>query len=507
LTARSATEDPTATAEPLTALLDTVTQAPALICPDDGVTLSRDELRAVVSDLAGRLRGLGVGRGDRVALVLADGPELIELILALAELGAAAAPLNPAYTAAEYAFFLDDLAPRLLLVAHGEAAAAREAGGKLPVVELTLAARRPELTLDGAVARALPGAPAGEADDTALLLHTSGTTSRPKQVPLLQRNVVASARTTAAHYELRAADVSLAVMPLFHVHGLVGSALAQLAAGGTVIVPRRFVASRFERLAREYEVTWLSASPTFHRAILAGEPEPIESLRFVRSCSAALAPALMEQAERGYGVPMLQAYGMTEACHQMTSNPLPPAVRIPGSVGVSAGARYRIVDDAWRDVPVGALGEVAVCGPGVAPGYLNNEEANRATFLDGWFRTGDLGVIERGHLFLRGRLKELINRGGENISPAEIDEVLLAHRAVSEAVCFGVADEKYGEAVEAVVVLRDGVGEDELVAHCRRSLATYKVPRRIHTIDTIPRTATGKVQRRVVAQALAEAGK
>jgi acyl-CoA synthetase (AMP-forming)/AMP-acid ligase II len=475
---------------------------PALVCPDDGRTLTHDSLAEVVARLADGLRRHGVAKGDRVAVVLPNGPEIVELLLAVAALGAAAAPLNPAYTETEYRFYLDDLAPRLLVVPAESAGVARAAAGGLPVAELAITSGHdPELGGDGA-----PGDPAadGGADDVALLLHTSGTTSRPKQVPLLQRNLVATARRIAAHYELTADDVSYCAMPLFHVHGLVASTLAQLAAGGAVVTPRRFTPRLFWEQARDHGVSWLSAGPTLHQMILDHPAAPAATLRFTRSCSSALSAALMARAEETYGVPMLEAYGMTEASHQMTSNPLPPGRRVPGSVGVPAGAEVRIVDSDGRDVPAGETGEVAIRGPGLTPGYLNNPEANAEAFFDGWFRTGDSGALVDGYLHLRGRIKEMILRGGENISPAEIEDVLLAHPAVAEAVCFGIDDEKYGQVVGAAVTLSAAADPQELRAHCRRSLAAFKVPETIRVLEAIPRTPTGKVQRRVVAAHLAE---
>ena len=494
------THDPLDAAEALSAILDAPGSRAALVCPDDERSLTLDELAAIVGELAGRLHALGVRRGDRVAIVLDDGPELIELLFALSAVGAAAAPLNPAYTTPEYEFFLGDLAPRLLVAADGDAPAAREAAGTTPIVDLVRrAGEAPALLRNGEQVAAFPAFEPGEPDDVALLLHTSGTTSRPKQVPLLQRNLVASARATASHYQLGPGDVSYCAMPLFHVHGLVGSTLAQLTAGGAVVTPRRFAPSRFWTEAHDHGVTWVSASPTFHQAILKRPGDPVETLRFARSCSSALSPEVMERAERGYGVPMLEAYGMTEAAHQMTSNPLPPAPRKADSVGLSAGARVRVVDDQWIDTPTGSAGEVVVAGPGVTPGYLGNDEANAASFRDGWFRTGDRGVLSDGYLYLQGRLKEMIIRGGENISPGEIDQVLLSHPAVAEAVCFGVDDLKYGQVVQAAVVLSGSASEQELRAHCRRSLAAFKVPGTIRVVDAIPRTPTGKVQRRIVA--------
>jgi acyl-CoA synthetase (AMP-forming)/AMP-acid ligase II len=471
--------------------------SPALICPDDQFSLTHEEIASLIPELAGRLRSAGVERGDRVAIVLPNGPEIVLCLFAIALLGAVAGPLNPEYTEAEYRFYLGDLAPRFVIGASEPPAALLAAVDHLPVLEATLARpnARPTLLLES---RELPPASTverGQPDDPALLLHTSGTTSRPKQVPLLQRNLTAQAASIATHYALSEHDVSFCAMPLFHVHGLVASTLAQLSVGGAVVIPRRLIPGRFWSQAREHDMTWYSASPTPHQKLMARLDEPPPTLRFVRSCSSALSPEMMRDVEARLGVPMVEAYGMTEATHQMTSNPLPPAERRAGSVGVSAGAAVRIVDDAGRDVPPGEPGEVAVTGPGLTPGYLGNEQANAESFFDGWFRTGDIGVLTDGYLQLKGRRKEMINRGGENISPYEVEAVLLAHPLVADAVAFSVPDTKYGERVAAAVVLGGEVSAEELKRHVRESLAAFKVPDSIYPLREIPRTPTGKVQR------------
>lgn len=514
------TADPSSP-EALAALLDQPEpDRPALITGEDGSVVSYGQLASRVDALAGRLAAAGVERGDRVALSLPNGPEFVQVLLAITALGAAAAPLNPAYTDSELTFYLTDIGPRFFLLPASRPAAAVSAAGACSIAVLTV-----EPSGDGPpglfAAQEVVSAtsyPAGQPDDVAVVLHTSGTTSRPKQVPLLQRNLMASARTIAAHYRLGPDDVSFCAMPLFHVHGLVASALAALGAGGSVIVPRRLTAQRFWRQAREHGATWLSAGPTLHQMILdaADADGAPASLRFARSCSSALAPALLERAEAAYGVPMLEAYGMTEASHQMASNPLPPGARVPGSVGVPTGTRIAIADRAGALLGEGAAGEVVIRGPGVMAGYAGSQAATAAggsggssplasteAFYGDWFRTGDLGVLRDGYLYLEGRLKEMILRGGENISPAEVEQVLLAHPAVKDAVCFGVADEKYGELVGAAVTLRGEATTAELVSHCRERLAAFKVPARIAVLDEIPRTATGKVQRRRVGEFVA----
>jgi oxalate---CoA ligase len=481
----------------------------ALISPEDGHAITFAALERAVLQLAGRLSAVGVERGDRVAVVLPNGPEFVQILLAITTLGAAAAPLNPAYTADEHSFYLGDLQPRLLLVPAGEMQAARQAAGpKVTIVDVVISEQQPPgLAVDGSQVEQEQAFEAGVADDIALLLHTSGTTSRPKQVPLLQRNLMVSARTIAAHYTLGPGDVSYVAMPLFHVHGLVASVFGAFAAGGSAIVPRRFSPQRFWGQARAHGVTWFSAGPTLHQMILGKQAAEVAppTLRFTRSCSSAMSPVLMQRLEDVYGVPLLEAYGMTEASHQMASNPLPPQQRVPGTVGVPTGTEIRVVDGEGADVPAGSLGEVVIRGAGVTPGYLNNPDANAEAFRDGWFRTGDRGVLEDGYLRLQGRIKEMILRGGENISPYEIEDVLLAHPAVTDAVCFAIADELYGEEVAAAVVVTGPADERGLREHCRERLAAFKVPKTIRIVPQIPRTPTGKLQRRRVAALLDEA--
>jgi acyl-CoA synthetase (AMP-forming)/AMP-acid ligase II len=486
----------------------------ALRGADDEQTITYAELAGRVEILAGRLSSAGVRRGDRVALALPNSPEFVEVLLAITAVGAAAAPLNPAYTVDEFRFYLDDIGPRLLLLPPGRMAAARTAAeGIAEVVPagpsvVDLAPRpgdAPSLVLDGREIVDRHAFDAGDPDDVALVLHTSGTTSRPKQVPLLQRNGMASVRTIVTHYALGPSDVSFCAMPLFHVHGLVASAFSSLGGGGTAVVPGRFTPAAFWAQARANRITWLSAGPTLHHMTLDRYDDggPPASLRFVRSCSSALSPQLMERCEDRYGAPMLEAYGMTEASHQMASNPLPPARRMAGSVGIPTGTEIAIIDRHLVLLPEGSQGEVVVRGPTITPGYLNNPAANAEAFFDGWFRTGDIGVVESGYLRLEGRLKEMILRGGENISPSEIEQALSAHPAVVDAVCFGVPDEKYGETVAAAVTLSAEVDERTLIEHCRQRLAGYKVPEVIHVMSEIPRTATGKLQRRRVAELVA----
>jgi len=480
--------------------------APAVVVPG-GPRLTYQELRDEVRRGAEVLAGLGLRRDQAVGIVFENGPEAVVLFLAAATV-AGAAPLNPTYTQAELRFYLEDVAAAALIVPPGGAAAARAARpeGTVLLEAAVGADGRLRIQAEGRAApRAEPGEPGG--DDVALILHTSGTTGRPKRVPLRHRNLTASAANVAATYQLGPGDVSLCAMPLFHVHGLVASALSTLATGGTLVVPAPFSPLTFWTTMREHRPTWYSAVPTIHRMVLArardGRPAGTESLRFARSCSAALAPELMAEAERRLGVPVLEAYGMTEACHQIASNPLPPAARQPGSVGPGTGVEVAVLDAGGASLPPGSAGQVAIKGPNVIDGYAGNPQANAESFVGGWFCTGDQGVLDkRGYLTLIGRIKEMINRGGEKISPREIDEVLLRHPAVAEAVAFGTPHPALGEEVAAAVVLQGEASEQELLSHCREQLAAFKVPRKLYIVEAIPRTATGKVQRRKVAEAI-----
>jgi acyl-CoA synthetase (AMP-forming)/AMP-acid ligase II len=481
-------------------------EAPAVIVPG-GPSLSYRLLSEEVERAATALAAMGVRREDSVGLVFENGPEAIVAFLAAAA-AARAAPLNPAYTEAEFGFYLTDVGARVLLVRPGGAEAARRAlpdGGV--VVEAAVGADgRLRLDAQGAPSPDGAAAPAPDGDDVALVLHTSGTTGRPKQVPLRHRHLAASVRNIAAAYQLGPDDVALCMMPLFHVHGLLASTLSTLSSGGTVVVPAPFNPFTFWQVVQDHRPTWWSAVPTMHRMVLSRarqDPRPGgDALRFVRSCSSPLAPELMAELEDRLGVPVLEAYGMTEACHQIASNLPPPAGRRPGTVGVGTGVEVGVLDQDGAVRPKG-VGEVVVRGPNVIDGYAGDPAVNAGAFVDGWFRTGDQGELAGdGYLTLVGRIKEMINRGGEKVSPREVDEVLLRHPAVAEAVTFGVPHARLGEDVAAAVVLRTAATEQELLDHCRARLAAFKVPAVLHLVDQIPRTATGKVQRRKVGEAI-----
>jgi acyl-CoA synthetase (AMP-forming)/AMP-acid ligase II len=489
-------------------LLDAGADGRAALLAPGRPALDYGQLRATVVALAQQLNQLGLGRGDRIALAMGNGPEMVLAFLAAATCGTAA-PLNPRYKQDEFAFYFEDTQAKALITLPDtlEAAHAAAAPG------MTIIAAQPQA--DGTLRfEALRGARSArpvaqaEADDVAMILHTSGTTSRPKRVPLRHRNMVASAHNIRATYNLGPDDTALCVMPLFHIHGIMASLLATLSAGGAVVCPPGFDAVRFWGWVDEFKPTWYSAVPTMHQLLLARAERNravIEAnrFRFIRSSSAPLPPVVMEQLEATFGAPVLESYGMTEASHQMSSNPLPPRSHKAGTVGFGFGVEVGVMDETGVLLPQGATGEVVVRGPNVIDGYENNPEANATAFVDGWFRTGDQGRIdEDGYLQLTGRLKELINRGGEKISPLEIDDALLRHAAVAEAIAFAVPHPTLGEEINAAVVLKGEASEADLRAHCARLLAEFKVPRKIHIRDELPRGATGKLQRINMAQLL-----
>jgi acyl-CoA synthetase (AMP-forming)/AMP-acid ligase II len=475
-------------------------------------------LRTLAGEVAAALHGAGVGRGDRVAIVLPNGPEMAAAFVTVAQV-AVTCPLNPAYKEDEFAFYLEDLKAKAILLIEGEdgpAFAAAEGLG-LSVIRVVPDADGPagafSLRAGEAAGRADSSAPGPE--DVALILHTSGTTSRPKIVPLLQSNLAASARNIGTSLNLTAQDRCLNVMPLFHIHGLIAAVSASLAAGGSVWCAPGFDALKFFGWMTEARPSWYTAVPTMHQAILARAGRNAETiaavpLRFLRSSSASLPGPVMEKLAETFGAPVIEGYGMTEATHQMASNPLPPRAQKPGSVGVEAGPLVRIAHEVEdRLIGMGDVGEVVISGPNVTPGYEGNPEANAKSFFQAegrrWFRTGDQGTFDaEGYLTLTGRLKEIINRGGEKVSPLEVDGVLSAHPVIAQVVTFALPHPKLGEEVAAAVVLREGGTADEagIRAFAGERLAPFKVPRKVVILEEIPKGATGKLQRIGLAEKL-----
>ncbi len=475
--------------------------------------LTYRDLRLQADRTARALGTAGIGRGDRVALALPNGPAAALAFLGVA-CTAVAAPLNPSGRAGEFDFYLADMDAKALIIEQGSdimaAAVARAQGSR--VIELVPLTGGPAGAFDLVADADAPSAALVEPDsrplgldtvDTALVLHTSGTTGRPKLVPLTHEIVCTSARNICVSLGLSEQDRCLNVLPLFHGHGLMSPLLATLWAGASVVCPPGFDASAFPSWLEEFTPTWYTAVPVIHQAILgavANRPDVLRRcpLRFVRSASAPLPAELLEALERTLAVPVIDSYGMTEACSIITSNPLPPRSRKPGSVGLSIGNDVAVMGETGDLRPAGEIGEIVVHGPTVIGGYEHNPAANASAFTNGWFRTGDNGYLdEDGFLFITGRIKEIINRGGTKISPTEVDEALLAHPAIAEAAAFPVPHATLGEEVAAAIVVRGHpeTNDDEIRAFLTTRLAAQKVPRQIFRVAAIPRTTTGKIQR------------
>lgn len=461
------------------------------------------------------LNGLGLKPEDRVAVVLSNGPEMAALFLAVSS-GMTCAPLNLSYGESEFDFYLTDLRAKAVIVEQGLDSPVRKVAKDrgIAIIELI-----PSVDDEAGIftlvssedcQKALEEPSFAPSDSVALVLHTSGTTSRPKIVPLTQRNLCISAGNIARSLKLTESDRCMNVMPLFHIHGLVGALLSSLSAGASVICTHGFNAPQFFDLMYEFKSTWYTAVPTMHQAILAraeANQDVIKDsrLRFIRSCSSALPPQLMADLEQCFGVPVVEAYGMTEASHQMACNPLPPQIRKPGSVGIPTGPEVAIMDDAGKLLAPGETGEIVIRGENVTAGYENNPKANESAFTNGWFRTGDQGYLDDdGYLFITGRIKEIINRGGEKISPREIDEVLIDHPAVAQAITFAMPHPTLGDDIAAAVVLKQGMDASELDIRefVAARVAHFKVPSKVVFVDEIPKGPTGKLQRIGLAERL-----
>ncbi len=479
----------------------------------DRENLNYEELHEVVQFFGSQLNYLGVHPGQTIGLVLPNGPEAATVFLSIANF-ATAAPLNPSYTQEEFYFYLNDLSARLLLVLENEDTPARSAAERLsiPVLEIRPLQKAGEFVLvdKNGIVPTKPQVLRNKKDDVALVLHTSGTTSRPKIVPLTANNLSTSARNVAESLSLNERDICLNIMPLFHIHGLVGAVLSSFYSGGCVICTQGFNILRFFRWLKKFQPTWYTAVPTMHQAILdrAKRNKDIvrmNTLRFVRSSSASLPVPVFHALESVFNCAVIEAYGMTEATHQMTSNPLPPALRKPGSVGVAAGSEITIMDGSGKFLEANQLGEIMIRGSNVTLGYRNNPEANLASFKERWFRTGDQGKIDsEGYLTIDGRLKEIINKGGEKISPREVDEVLMQHPAVKQAVCFAIPHPKLGEDVGAIAQIREDMNTsvDDILRFADTKLVSFKVPSTLKIVKEIPKGVTGKIQRVGLAKRL-----
>jgi oxalate---CoA ligase len=477
--------------------------------------LSYEGLFQNIRDTMLSLRSAGIKKQDRVAIVLSDGPEMAISLLAVSAF-AVSAPLNPLYQLKEFETYLSDLKVKFLIVRAGVKSpvhiAARKNGIK--VIEIQTGKQ----SADGRY-QLLPGDIYADSFDTtsvdmmndvfseqsdvAIVLHTSGTTFGPKIVPLTYRNLCISVNCICKSLALSPGERCLSMMPQFHIGGFVDLLLAPLGSGGTIISTSGFNAIQFFQLLERYQPTWYQAVPAnLSELLVYAERKKIaeirSSLRLIRSVAASLEPQMMYKLESLFKVPVIQTYGMTEAAPLITTNPLPPARRKAGSVGKSIGPEVVIMNKAGNILPRGRTGEIVIRGDNIISGYENNKEVNEEAFRNGWFHTGDLGYLDDdGYLYLKGRLKEIINRGGEKISPQEVDSVLLEHPAVAQAISFPIPHRFFGEDIAAAVVLRDGenLHRKDLIEFAAKRLSFFKVPRTILFTEDIPKGPSGKVRR------------
>lgn len=464
--------------------------------------LSYGEFKIFNEKISRQLAATNVKNSDRAAIVLPNGPLMASSFLSISSY-MSAAPLNPSYKQEEFEFYLDDLKPKFLLVEPNSKSLAVIAAKNLniPVFEMKISVNQPLGTFELFDKETDYKNPNDY--DEALVLHTSGTTSRPKIVPLSNLNIFTSAVNISKSLKLTADDHCLNIMPLFHIHGLIAVLSASAKVGASVCASNGFNALKFLDLAETQNITWYSGVPTMHQAILLRAQKNSDkakklNLRFIRSSSASLPPAIFEQLNDIFKTPVIEAYGMTEATHQMASNPLPPAIQKPGLVGMPAGPEICIMNDKNEKLSQGEIGEICIKGDNVTNGYENNPEANKQSFVNDWFRTGDEGFFdEDGYLKISGRLKEIINKGGEKISPLEVDNILMDFPPIDQALCFGYKDKMLGEDIAVAIKLKENKSctEDDIKSYANEKLAKFKIPKKIFIVEDIPKGATGKLQR------------
>ena len=469
--------------------------------------LSYKDLKLFIDKISKQLAGNGLSNKDRAAIVLPNGPYMASSFLAISSY-MSAAPLNPSYKSEEYEFYLKDLNPKIVLVEKNSENPVVDVAKKL---KIELCEINPEKDGPSGIFNiyekeseySLP-----DESDEALVLHTSGTTSRPKIVPLTNKNIFSSAENISKSLNLSENDHCLNIMPLFHIHGLIAILASSMKAGASVCASNGFNAIKFLDIAKSEKITWYSGVPTMHQAILLRARRNLEitkvlKLRLIRSSSASLPPAVFKDLNDVFSCPVIEAYGMTEATHQMTSNPLPPKQQKAGFVGLPAGPEVCIMNENGEVLKQGDEGEVCIKGENVTLGYDNNEEANKTSFTNGWFRTGDQGYFDNeGYLKISGRLKEIINKGGEKISPLEVDNVLMDHPLIDQAVCFGYEDKMLGENIASAIIIKSGeaFSENDVLEYAQEKLAKFKIPKKIFFVEEIPKGATGKLQRNVLAK-------
>ncbi len=471
----------------------------AVVFPETGDQLSWRALRDTARDMARGLVGLGIAQGESVAIVHPNGPDGVLALYATLYGGFRATMINLAAGPDAIGYALDHSGARFAFVHEAQLdTIATAAPDGLQTITADMIATGADLT---------PLAP----DQHALLMYTSGTTGQPKGVVHTHASLLAGGWTTAIAHNLSPVDRGFCVLPIYHINGLCVTMMGALVSGGSLAMTSRFSASKFWDQADQAQVTWFSVVPTIISHLLHGETNPSTGLRgrlrFGRSASSALAVETQSAFEDRFGVPIIETMGLTETAAQILSNPLPPGTRKIGSPGIGFGNEVRILTPDLQPAPPMQEGEIAVRGPNVMLEYLRNPDATAATFVGDWLRTGDLGhVDEDGYVFVTGRLKELIIKGGENIAPREIDEVLYSQPDVIEAAAFARPCKSYGETVEAAVSVKPGsnLSATALIDLCKERLGAFKSPDHVHFLDELPKGPSGKIQRMKLADLIGD---
>lgn len=475
-----------------------------LLSPEQQCFVTYSEFYQSAIDLAVCLKQRGVNKGSKVALILENGVSWAVSFFGIILAGGVGVPLNPYFKSPEIATLLEQATVQVVIT-DSQGASKLPSGFLKSDIELNQKigiqiVSISEIPIQEKSNVTVVKQTESQSTDEALLLFTSGSTGQPKGVVLTHGNLLAEARFIQQGHQLTSTDIVLCILPFFHINGLVITLISTAFFCGKAVVPRKFSAKKFWQMVQEYQVTWFSAVPTILSILLSNPDQETGSsqLRFARSASSSLPVAILKEFEERFHVPVIESYGLSETGSQVATNPLPPGERKAGSVGLPIGNEIRIINEYDQIVPTGVIGEVIIKGENVTRGYLNNDQANRESFKDGWFYTGDLGNFDAaGYLFLVGRRKELINRAGEKISPREIDEVLYQLSDIELAAAVGVPDPLFGEEVVAFIKLRPGVAlsERQVVDHCKAWLADFKVPKRIFYVDDFPKGPNGKIQR------------
>ena len=489
-------------------------EKPFLISEADGRRFTFAEFDRAVNRAARLLKSHGIAKGDAVSLLMPNSAEYVIAYFACWKLGAIAGPINSLLKAHELEFVISDSEAKALLVHSDFLPNIENIRKGLPtlkaVIEFDDEATATKDFTDNLSTSSSTNLSVSEInlDSEAIIIYTSGTTGKPKGCLLTHGNLIANARQISQWLGFTEDDRLLSVMPLFHMNAVSVTTMAALYAGGSTVVSPKFSASRFWQTISDFQITSFGSVATMLSMLLSTYPEGVpkdlktDQLRFAMCGSAPVPAEVLKRFEGTFNCLVIEGYGLSESTCRSTFNP-PDERRRAGSCGLAIGNEIKVVDEEDREVANGELGEIVLRGENILKGYYKNEEATASAFRSGWFHTGDIGYRDAdGFFYIVDRKSDMIIRGGENIYPREIDEVLYQHPAIASAATIGVPDSLYGEEVAAFVVLKDGIGlsADEIISYCRERLADYKCPKTVRFVDEIPKGPTGKLLKRELAK-------